>query len=228
MTGHTDLIERLREIADADMGATSYMRSTLREAADALAEADTALSRKEDAWAADFNRLAAELATQRNAAKDGLRKQMRTMDALATERDRLATELAQARPDRETFDYLTRTIETIRNHRDADNCWPQWANRLADEVERMWAVVGDEIPSGAGSGQRRDCGGTVNARTFDADWLEFDDSRRFYVGADGMRHIPAGINARCGVGPLAVVLKPEEEIEFRCGLCWAAGSGKPG
>lgn len=37
-------------------------------------------------------------------------------------------------------DYLERTIETVRVHRDADNSWPQWANILADEVERLWAV----------------------------------------------------------------------------------------
>ena len=36
-------------------------------------------------------------------------------------------------------DYLERTIETVRNHRDADNCWPQWANIFADEIERLWA-----------------------------------------------------------------------------------------
>jgi hypothetical protein len=34
-------------------------------------------------------------------------------------------------------DYIDRTIATIRNHRDADNVWPQWANALADEVERL-------------------------------------------------------------------------------------------
>lgn len=37
-------------------------------------------------------------------------------------------------------DYLERTIATVRNHRDADNCWPQWANIFADEIERLWAV----------------------------------------------------------------------------------------
>jgi hypothetical protein len=40
-------------------------------------------------------------------------------------------------------DYLERTIATIRIHRDADNCWPQWANILADEIERLWAVEAD-------------------------------------------------------------------------------------
>jgi uncharacterized protein YjcR len=34
-------------------------------------------------------------------------------------------------------DYISRTIATVRNHRDADNCWPQWANTFADEIERM-------------------------------------------------------------------------------------------
>lgn len=34
-------------------------------------------------------------------------------------------------------DYIDRTIETVRNHRDGDNVWPQWANLLADEVERL-------------------------------------------------------------------------------------------
>lgn len=37
-------------------------------------------------------------------------------------------------------DYLERTIETVRNHRSADNCWPQWANIFADEIERLWAI----------------------------------------------------------------------------------------
>lgn len=32
-------------------------------------------------------------------------------------------------------DYIDRTIETVRNHRDADNCWPQWANIFADDIE---------------------------------------------------------------------------------------------
>lgn len=37
-------------------------------------------------------------------------------------------------------DYLERTIATVRNHRGADNCWPQWANIFADEIERLWQV----------------------------------------------------------------------------------------
>ena len=37
-------------------------------------------------------------------------------------------------------DYIERTIATVRNHRDADNCWPQWANIFADEIERLWRV----------------------------------------------------------------------------------------
>lgn len=37
-------------------------------------------------------------------------------------------------------DYLERTIATVRNHRDADNCWPQWANIFADEIERLWRI----------------------------------------------------------------------------------------
>jgi hypothetical protein len=36
-----------------------------------------------------------------------------------------------------TPDYIDRIIETVRNHRDADNSWPQWANHLADEVVRL-------------------------------------------------------------------------------------------
>src|SRR5262245_31280817 len=36
-------------------------------------------------------------------------------------------------------DYLERTIATVRNHRSADNCWPQWANIFADEIESLWA-----------------------------------------------------------------------------------------
>lgn len=37
-------------------------------------------------------------------------------------------------------DYLERTIETVRNHRDAENCWPSWANVFADEIERLWSL----------------------------------------------------------------------------------------
>ena len=36
--------------------------------------------------------------------------------------------------------YLERTIATVRNHRDADNCWPSWANIFADEIERLWKL----------------------------------------------------------------------------------------
>jgi hypothetical protein len=35
-------------------------------------------------------------------------------------------------------DYIERTIATVRNHREADNCWPQWANIFADEIEALW------------------------------------------------------------------------------------------
>ena len=43
-------------------------------------------------------------------------------------------------PKRYERDYLERTIATVRNHRDADNCWPQWANIFADEIERLWKI----------------------------------------------------------------------------------------
>ena len=42
---------------------------------------------------------------------------------------------------RSSADYIDRTIATIRNHRDADNCWPQWANILADEIEDLRAEL---------------------------------------------------------------------------------------
>ncbi|HXI36238.1 MAG TPA: hypothetical protein VNH80_04940 [Burkholderiales bacterium] len=38
-------------------------------------------------------------------------------------------------------DYIDRTIATVRNHRDADNCWPSWANTFADEIERLRAEL---------------------------------------------------------------------------------------
>lgn len=38
-------------------------------------------------------------------------------------------------------DYLERTIATVRNHRDAENCWPSWANIFANEIERCWALI---------------------------------------------------------------------------------------
>lgn len=37
-------------------------------------------------------------------------------------------------------DYLERTIATVRQHEDADNSWPQWANIFADEIERLWKI----------------------------------------------------------------------------------------
>jgi len=44
-------------------------------------------------------------------------------------------------------DYLERTIATVRNHRGAENCWPQWANIFADEIERLWKLVDAEATS---------------------------------------------------------------------------------
>jgi hypothetical protein len=38
-------------------------------------------------------------------------------------------------------DYIARTIETVRNHKDADNCWPQWANIFADQIESLEAEL---------------------------------------------------------------------------------------
>jgi hypothetical protein len=40
-------------------------------------------------------------------------------------------------------DYIDRTIATVRNHRDADNCWPQWANVFADEIIRLRGVASE-------------------------------------------------------------------------------------
>lgn len=31
-------------------------------------------------------------------------------------------------------DYIDRTIETVRCHLEAENCWPQWANIFATEI----------------------------------------------------------------------------------------------
>lgn len=37
-------------------------------------------------------------------------------------------------------DYIDRTIATVRLHVDEkDNCWPQWANIFADEIEDLRA-----------------------------------------------------------------------------------------
>jgi hypothetical protein len=38
-------------------------------------------------------------------------------------------------------DYIARTIETVRNHKDADNSWPQWANIFADQIESLEAEL---------------------------------------------------------------------------------------
>jgi hypothetical protein len=42
---------------------------------------------------------------------------------------------------RHEADYIARTIETVRNHKDADNCWPQWANIFADQIEDQAAAL---------------------------------------------------------------------------------------
>jgi hypothetical protein len=54
----------------------------------------------------------------------------------------------------------------------------------------------------------------------DAEWLEFDDSHRFYVGRTGCGIFRQASTRGVGAGPLVVVLRPVEEIEFRCALCW--------
>jgi hypothetical protein len=46
---------------------------------------------------------------------------------------------------RSGVDYIDRTIETVRNHRDADNCWPQWANIFADEIEDLRADLQEAV-----------------------------------------------------------------------------------
>jgi len=46
-----------------------------------------------------------------------------------------------ATPHRSSADYIDRTIATVRNHRNADNCWPQWANIFADEIEDLRAEL---------------------------------------------------------------------------------------
>lgn len=57
--------------------------------------------------------------------------------------DQGAVNRAGAVPDTENTrlphepDYIERTIATVRNHRDADNCWPQWANIFADQIEAL-------------------------------------------------------------------------------------------
>ncbi len=45
--------------------------------------------------------------------------------------------MSSIRDHRSSADYIDRTIATVRNHRDADNCWPQWANIFADEIEDL-------------------------------------------------------------------------------------------
>lgn len=40
-------------------------------------------------------------------------------------------------------DYIARTIATVRNHRDADNCWPQWANIFADQIEALASALAE-------------------------------------------------------------------------------------
>ena len=54
----------------------------------------------------------------------------------------LAARIREAQRER---DYIERTIETVRNHRDADNCWPQWANIFADEIEKYWALTAELV-----------------------------------------------------------------------------------
>ena len=65
---------------------------------------------------------------------------MRSAQRAGKGRERV-TGLADSNPSYRHIerDYLERTILTVRIHRDADNCWPQWANIFADEIERLWA-----------------------------------------------------------------------------------------
>jgi hypothetical protein len=39
--------------------------------------------------------------------------------------------------------YIDRKIEMVRNHRGAENAWPQWANILADEIEDLRADLSE-------------------------------------------------------------------------------------
>ena len=50
---------------------------------------------------------------------------------------------AAYRSEHHERDYIERTIATVRNHQHADNCWPQWANIFADEIERSWAEIAE-------------------------------------------------------------------------------------
>src|SRR5262252_7638550 len=50
----------------------------------------------------------------------------------ATERPERMSHQGVKETNRMRRAYLERTIATVRNHRDADNCWPQWANIFAD------------------------------------------------------------------------------------------------
>ena len=56
----------------------------------------------------------------------------------------------------------------------------------------------------------------------DAEWLEHDDDRRVLVTREGVRHIGRGMVAACGAGALVYVLRPDEEIEFKCPTCFPA------
>lgn len=60
--------------------------------------------------------------------------------------------------------------------------------------------------------------------SFDATWLEHDDDRRHLVTANGVRHIGRGMSAACGAGPLVYVMRPEEEITFKCPQCFGEES----
>ncbi len=53
-------------------------------------------------------------------------------------------------------DYIERTIATVRVHQDADNCWPQWANIFADQIEWLEAEVAALRKQLAEAGQERD------------------------------------------------------------------------
>jgi hypothetical protein len=62
-------------------------------------------------------------------------------------------------------DYIARTIETVRNHKDADNCWPQWANIFADQIESLEAEL--ERVTAALREARHLLGAVVNAERID-------------------------------------------------------------
>jgi hypothetical protein len=66
--------------------------------------------------------------------------------------------------ERADQDYIDRTIATVRQHIDADNCWPQWANIFATEIEALRVELAEAKNAAAEPAKQASLGALYVAR----------------------------------------------------------------